>query len=107
MSKRVALYIRVSTDGQSTDNQRQELERVAERHGWNLAAVFQDRRISGAKGRDKRAGYEPAQAWSRLAVRGPRVLALLFHFLRDVVEVNLGIAVELEPENAGQMVGFD
>lgn len=58
MAKRVALYVRVSTDGQTTDNQRQELETVAERHGWEVVDTFTDRGISGAKGRDKRPGFD-------------------------------------------------
>jgi len=58
MAKRVALYVRVSTDGQTTDNQRQELEAVAERHGWEIVDTFTDRGISGAKGRDKRPGFD-------------------------------------------------
>ena len=32
--KRVALYVRVSTDHQTIKNQERELEAVAERHGW-------------------------------------------------------------------------
>jgi Resolvase, N terminal domain len=32
--KRVAIYLRVSTDEQTTENQRRELEEVATRHGW-------------------------------------------------------------------------
>jgi DNA invertase Pin-like site-specific DNA recombinase len=32
-TKRVALYVRVSTDGQTVANQQRELEAVAERHG--------------------------------------------------------------------------
>ena len=58
MAKRVAMYVRVSTDGQTTDNQQQELQKVAERHGWHIVATFADKGISGAKGRDKRPGYE-------------------------------------------------
>jgi DNA invertase Pin-like site-specific DNA recombinase len=58
MSKRVALYLRVSTTEQTVENQRRELEAVAERHGWNVVAVFTDAGISGTKGRDKRPGYD-------------------------------------------------
>jgi DNA invertase Pin-like site-specific DNA recombinase len=66
MAKRVAMYVRVSTDGQTTDNQQQELQKVAERHGWHIVATFADKGISGAKGRDKRPGYEALwQAVSR------------------------------------------
>ncbi len=58
MTKRVALYVRVSTDGQSTDNQRHELEAVAKRHGWNVVGTFSDRGISGAKGREQRPAFD-------------------------------------------------
>lgn len=58
MGKRVALYVRVSTDGQTTDNQRQELEVVAKRHDWDVVHTFADRGISGAKGRDKRPAFD-------------------------------------------------
>ena len=40
-SKRVALYLRVSTGEQTTRNQRRELKAVAERHGWNVVATFE------------------------------------------------------------------
>ena len=46
LAKRVALYLRVSTDEQTVANQRRELEAVAERNGWEVAATFQDRGIS-------------------------------------------------------------
>jgi DNA invertase Pin-like site-specific DNA recombinase len=58
MAKRVALYLRVSTGEQTTENQRLELEAVAARSGWEIVAVFEDAGISGAKGRDKRPGYD-------------------------------------------------
>jgi DNA invertase Pin-like site-specific DNA recombinase len=32
--KQVALYLRVSTSGQTVTNQRQDLEAAAARHGW-------------------------------------------------------------------------
>ncbi|EJW11617.1 invertase protein [Rhodovulum sp. PH10] len=56
--KRVALYLRVSTTEQTTDNQRRELEAVAERAGWEVVAVFTDEGLSGAKGRDMRPGLD-------------------------------------------------
>lgn len=52
--KRVALYVRVSTSDQTTSNQQRELEAAAQRHGWEIVAVFEDAGISGAKGRDQR-----------------------------------------------------
>jgi DNA invertase Pin-like site-specific DNA recombinase len=36
------LYLRVSTGEQTVENQRRELEAVAARHGWEIAAVFAD-----------------------------------------------------------------
>lgn len=57
-AKRVAIYLRVSTSEQSTDNQRRELMEVAERAGWDLVGVFADEGISGAKGRDKRPQFD-------------------------------------------------
>src|SRR5579872_1685101 len=57
-TKRVALYLRVSTQGQTVENQRRELEAAAERHGWSVVAVFADEGISGTKGRDKRPAFD-------------------------------------------------
>lgn len=58
MSKRAALYLRVSQDTQTTENQRRELIAVAERNGWEIVAEFCDEGISGAKGRDQRPAYD-------------------------------------------------
>jgi DNA invertase Pin-like site-specific DNA recombinase len=49
--RRVALYARVSTDRQSTENQLHELRQAADRLGWHVAGEFVDHGISGAKGR--------------------------------------------------------
>jgi DNA invertase Pin-like site-specific DNA recombinase len=56
--KKVAIYARVSTDSQTVENQLQELHAVAQRNGWIVVAVHTDEGISGAKGRDKRPGYD-------------------------------------------------
>jgi DNA invertase Pin-like site-specific DNA recombinase len=57
-SKRAALYVRVSTDHQSVENQVRELNEVAERRGWTVVEVYRDAGISGAKGRDQRPGLD-------------------------------------------------
>ena len=51
-AKRAALYVRVSTDSQTVENQIRELRQVAERRGWEVIGVYNDAGISGAKGRN-------------------------------------------------------
>ena len=58
--KRAALYVRVSTDGQTTDNQKRALEAVAQRRGWTVVETYQDIGISGSKRRDKRPAFDAA-----------------------------------------------
>lgn len=58
MSKRVALYTRVSTDSQTVENQHRELQAVAERLNWTIVATLADEGISGAKGRDQRPAFD-------------------------------------------------
>jgi DNA invertase Pin-like site-specific DNA recombinase len=57
-AKRVALYVRVSTDQQTVAHQITELRQVAERRGWQIVETYSDAGISGAKGRDKRPGLD-------------------------------------------------
>ena len=57
-SKRVALYARVSTDSQTTENQLLQLRAVAERHGWMVVAEYVDNGVSGAKGRNERPKFD-------------------------------------------------
>ena len=56
--KRVALYARVSTDAQTTENQLMQLRAVAERHGWSVVAEYIDHGISGAKSREQRPQFD-------------------------------------------------
>ena len=57
-SLRAAIYSRVSTAAQSTENQRYELERVSSARGWTVAAQYSDQGICGAKGRGDRPGLD-------------------------------------------------
>jgi hypothetical protein len=59
--KRAVLYLRVSTIDQTTTNQERELREVAERAGWQVAKVYRDHGISGAKGRDKRPAFDASE----------------------------------------------
>ena len=59
--KRVAVYVRVSTDGQTTDNQIHELADVIARHDdWETVTTFTDNGISGSKGKNGRPGFGSA-----------------------------------------------
>lgn len=50
MSKKVALYCRVSTEkSQTTENQVLELKAYCERLGWSIYKVYEDKGISGAQ----------------------------------------------------------
>ena len=57
-SRSVALYLRVSTDDQTVENQRQALTEACERRGWRVVAEFADEGISGAKGRSERPQFD-------------------------------------------------
>jgi DNA invertase Pin-like site-specific DNA recombinase len=51
MGKRAAIYVRVSTDKQTRENQPRELRRIVERKGWDVVHEYHDAGISGSKGR--------------------------------------------------------
>jgi DNA invertase Pin-like site-specific DNA recombinase len=55
---RVALYSRVSTDHQTTENQERELHAIADRVGWTVVKVYRDQGISGAKSRENRPAFD-------------------------------------------------
>ncbi len=57
-TKRAAIYARVSTDQQTTENQLKELRAVAKRMGWKLDGEYVDQGISGAKGREQRPAFD-------------------------------------------------
>lgn len=51
---KVAIYVRVSTSNQSTENQVYELQRVAAARGWEIFGSYADEGISGCKDRTQR-----------------------------------------------------
>lgn len=57
-TKRAALYLRVSTDQQALENQRADLEKLADLRRWEVVKSYEDAGISGTKGRDKRPGLD-------------------------------------------------
>ena len=58
MTKRAAIYVRVSTDRQTIENQMRELHRIARRRGWEVVQEYRDAGISGSKGREARPGLD-------------------------------------------------
>src|SRR5436309_14396689 len=56
--RKAALYLRVSTVDQTTANQERELRDVAARMGCDVAKVYKDHGISGAKGRNGRPAFD-------------------------------------------------
>jgi DNA invertase Pin-like site-specific DNA recombinase len=91
---RVALYVRVSTDGQTVVNQELKLREAAEAKGWEIVEVYRDNGVSGAKGRRERKGldqalkeavqgrYDVLAAWS--VDRLGRSLQDLLHTLQEL-----------------------
>jgi DNA invertase Pin-like site-specific DNA recombinase len=94
MSRRAALYLRVSTLDQNTDNQERELREAACRSGYEITKVYRDHGVSGAKGRDKRPAFDALcrdaarrkfdviMSWS--VDRLGRSLTDLLDFLREI-----------------------
>ena len=104
MKKRVALYLRVSTDTQDTDNQRLKLEKVAELREWEIVKVYEDHAKSGTKGRDKRPDFD--QMWKDAASgnfnmvaawsldRLGRSLQHLVNFMADMSELKVDLYLD-------------
>jgi DNA invertase Pin-like site-specific DNA recombinase len=105
--KRTALYVRVSTDSQTVENQIQELRQVSERRGWQVVEVYKDAGISGAKGRDQRPGldamlkdssrrkFDVVMAWAI-----DRLGRSLIDLLRTIEHLNgVGVDLYLDQQN--------
>ena len=95
---RVAIYGRVSTTEQTSDNQINFLQEIVNRNGWDLVQTYVDEGISGTKGRDKRPEFDRLckdmvrRKFNRILVwdisRLGRSLQHLVEFLNDVQSVN-------------------
>jgi DNA invertase Pin-like site-specific DNA recombinase len=101
---RAALYLRVSTDGQTCENQERELRASAARMGHEVMQVYRDDGISGARGRDRRPGFDAlhrdiarrkfdlVMAWS--VCRLGRSLRDLLSLLEDMRAKNVDLYLE-------------
>jgi DNA invertase Pin-like site-specific DNA recombinase len=58
VTKRIAIYARVSTNSQTVENQLRELHQWAERAGHEIVEIYKDEGISGTKGRDHRPAFD-------------------------------------------------
>jgi DNA invertase Pin-like site-specific DNA recombinase len=108
LTKRVALYCRVSTadKNQTVENQLRDLRAVAERQDWEIVATFLDEGISGAKGREKRPGFDnllkgvARRDFDLIACfsvcRIGRSLPDLIHFLGDIQTKNVDLYVHTQ-----------
>lgn len=112
---RAALYVRVSTDCQTIENQRLALRALAEQRGWKIVAEYADQGISGAKGRNDRPGldkllknatqgeFDVVLAWS--VDRIGRSLINLLHTLRDLDDANVGIILHQQAMDTTTVAG--
>lgn len=113
--KRVGLYLRVSTSGQTVENQRQELERVAAQRGWEIVETYTDHGISGTKGRDKRPAldrlckdaargrFDIVAAWA--IDRLGRSLAHLATLLDELQHLGVGLYLHQQAIDTGTPAG--
>jgi DNA invertase Pin-like site-specific DNA recombinase len=104
--RRAAIYVRVSTEWQTTDNQLLELQRVAEFSGWKVVGIYRDNGVSGGKGRDQRSEFDRllkdatarrfdvVMAWS--LDRLSRSLRDLVSFLGDMRELGRDLYLHKE-----------
>jgi len=102
MKKQVAIYCRTSTtDHQTTENQRLQLQAIAHKSDWEIVAIYDDSGISGTKGRNDRPAYDAllkgiarrefqmVLAWS--VDRLGRSLPDLIGFLEDLQAANIDL----------------
>jgi DNA invertase Pin-like site-specific DNA recombinase len=113
--KRVALYLRVSTTEQTTENQRIELNRAAKRRGWKVVEIYEDHGISGAKPRKQRPAFskmlkdashrqfDVIAAWS--VDRLGRSLQDLVTFLNEIKVLDLDLYLHQQALDTGTPVG--
>ena len=98
---KAAIYTRVSTGEQTTQNQVRELTAVLEHRGWQLVELYEDAGISGAKSRKQRPAldrllkdatkgrFDIVMCWA--VDRLGRSLEDLLSTLKELHSVNVGL----------------
>ena len=114
-AKRVGLYLRVSTSGQTVENQRQDVMRVAEQRGWHVVEEYVDHGISGSKGRDERPAFKKlakdaaggkldmVAAWS--IDRIGRSLQHLVEFMEEIKQQGVGLYLHQQSVDSSTAAG--
>lgn len=102
--KRAVLYLRVSTDRQTVENQQRALEGIAGHRGWDIVGTYSDKGISGAKGRKDRPEFDRMLADAGRAKfdvvmafaldRIGRSLADLLHTIKHLEECKVDLFID-------------
>ena len=118
-TKRVGIYLRVSTTGQTVQNQRQELLRVAEQRAeqraWQIVEEYVDHGISGSKGREERPAFKrlaKAAAAGQLDIvaawsidRIGRSLQHLVEFMEELKQQGVGLYLHQQNVDSSTAAG--
>jgi DNA invertase Pin-like site-specific DNA recombinase len=114
-AKRVGIYLRVSTVGQTVENQRQDLLRVTEQRGWQIMGEYVDQGFSGSKGRDQRPAFKSltkdaaagkldmVAAWS--IDRVGRSLQHLVEFMEELKQQGVGLYLHQQNVDSSTAAG--
>ena len=115
MTNRCAIYSRCSTSDQTVENQIRELKEIADRKDLIVVAEFSDEAISGAKGRDRRTGFDnlikgavrkdfdSILVWS--VDRLSRSLSHLVSFLEEIHSVDCDLYIHKQALDTGTPTG--
>jgi DNA invertase Pin-like site-specific DNA recombinase len=85
--KNCAIYTRVSTSEQSCDLQTRELREFAERRGWNVVAIFEEKMSGTTANRPQLKQLQKLVAERKIDVVLTWKLDRLFRSLRDLLSV--------------------
>ena len=113
--QRVGVYLRVSTHGQTVENQRQDLQRVAEQRGWQIIGEYVDHGLSGSLARAKRPAFDRltkdaaagkidlVAAWS--IDRVGRSLSHLVEFMEELKAQGVGLYLHQQSVDSSTAAG--
>lgn len=115
MTKKVAIYTRVSTASQNAERQELELRSVGARAGWEIVKVYTDHAVSGSKARTHRPAmkalcddaarrrFDLVAAWS--VDRLGRSVQDLIEFLTDLNALRVDLYVHAQAIDTSSPAG--